>query len=362
MKFRIKAVGFVFAAVAAAGLSGCGGGGGGETVGSAVPPASTSPTPTPTVDGAALYTANCAGCHGALATSAKKGATAAQIQVRMYTTPYAKSTLTTAEIQAIADALSATPPTTTTPPPTTTTPPPTTTVDGAALYTANCAGCHGPLATSAKKGATAAQIQVRMYTTPYAKSTLTAAEIQAIADALLVTPPTTTTPPPTTTTPPPTTTTPPPTTTVDGAALYTANCAGCHGPLATSAKKGATAAQIQVRMYTTPYASRTLTTAEIQAIADALSPTATTPPPTTTTPPPVTTACGSCHAIPPATGHHAKHKSMGYGCNICHGTGYSSTTVNAATHNNGVKNLTSTIGWNATSRSCSNSCHSTKTW
>ena len=32
---------------------------------------------------------------------------------------------------------------------------------------------------------------------------------------------------------------------LDGAALYTANCAGCHGPLATSTVKGATAAQIQ---------------------------------------------------------------------------------------------------------------------
>jgi hypothetical protein len=36
--------------------------------------------------------------------------------------------------------------------------------------------------------------------------------------------------------------------------------------------------------------------------------------------------------------------------------------VNAATHNNGVVNLTSTIGWNATSRSCSNSCHGSHNW
>jgi hypothetical protein len=49
-------------------------------------------------------------------------------------------------------------------------------------------------------------------------------------------------------------------------------------------------------------------------------------------------------------------------CATCHGSGYSTTTVNAATHDNGVKNLATTIGWNATSRSCSNSCHGKKSW
>jgi hypothetical protein len=29
---------------------------------------------------------------------------------------------------------------------------------------------------------------------------------------------------------------------------------------------------------------------------------------------------------------------------------------------NGVKNLTTTIGWNATSSSCANSCHGSKSW
>jgi hypothetical protein len=27
-----------------------------------------------------------------------------------------------------------------------------------------------------------------------------------------------------------------------------------------------------------------------------------------------------------------------------------------------VKNLTTTIGWNATTRSCSNSCHGSRSW
>ena len=70
--------------------------------------------------------------------------------------------------------------------------------------------------------------------------------------------------------------------------------------------------------------------------------------------------CGSCHAIPPSTGRHSKHSFTS--CATCHGTGYSSTTVNAATHNNGVKNVGGTSGWNATTRSCSPSCHGTRAW
>jgi fibronectin type 3 domain-containing protein len=71
--------------------------------------------------------------------------------------------------------------------------------------------------------------------------------------------------------------------------------------------------------------------------------------------------CGSCHAIPPATGQHDFHvNSRGISCSSCHGTGYSATTVNAATHNqgNGVVNLNSSLGWNATARTCGTpGCH-----
>lgn len=73
--------------------------------------------------------------------------------------------------------------------------------------------------------------------------------------------------------------------------------------------------------------------------------------------------CGTCHAIPPATGEHSFHVgNQGIGCATCHGSGYSSTAVTATTHMNGVTNLGTTIGWNATSRNCSNSCHGTKSW
>jgi mono/diheme cytochrome c family protein len=61
--------------------------------------------------------------------------------------------------------------------------------------------------------------------------------------------------------------------TTDGAALYSADCASCHGPLTTSSILGATAAQIQ-----TVLSNKTgvmggvpdLTTAQIKAIAAAL--------------------------------------------------------------------------------------------
>jgi fibronectin type 3 domain-containing protein len=72
-----------------------------------------------------------------------------------------------------------------------------------------------------------------------------------------------------------------------------------------------------------------------------------------------TLVCGSCHTIPPATGQHDFHvNSQGISCSSCHGTGYSATTVNTATHNNGVVNLVSNIGWNATTGTCgSPGCH-----
>ncbi len=60
-------------------------------------------------------------------------------------------------------------------------------IDGAALYAQKCANCHGPLATSSKKGRTAAQITAAGMTMG-----LSAAQVQALATVLV-----TTTPPPT---------------------------------------------------------------------------------------------------------------------------------------------------------------------
>jgi predicted CxxxxCH...CXXCH cytochrome family protein len=74
------------------------------------------------------------------------------------------------------------------------TPDPTTPPDGAALYAMECAGCHGNLASTNKPGRTAAQTQAAITANLGGMGgiSLTAAELQAIADALAtVTPPTT---------------------------------------------------------------------------------------------------------------------------------------------------------------------------
>lgn len=75
--------------------------------------------------------------------------------------------------------------------------------------------------------------------------------------------------------------------------------------------------------------------------------------------------CTSCHGGPPATGDHRRSQHVGLPCSNCHGTGYSSTTVNKALHMNGVKNAGgagSMITYNAATRSCSPQCHGTETW
>ena len=75
--------------------------------------------------------------------------------------------------------------------------------------------------------------------------------------------------------------------------------------------------------------------------------------------------CTSCHGNPPSTGEHAPRSSKhNFGCNVCHGAGYTSTTIVLATHVNGVKNVAAgnPPGWNPANRTCSNSCHGTESW
>ncbi len=161
-------------------------------------------------------------------------------------------------------------------------------------------------------------------------SVLTSAQLQAISTGSTVQGTTTTT-----------TTAP-----TDGAGLYATYCSGCHGPLATSGHRGATVAQIQTGINTISgmMSLSTLTAAQLQAISDALN--STTP---TSTPAPATLVCGSCHAIPPATGHHSLHGSKGVVQHLPRNR-LQQDTVNAATHANGVKNIAtgSTPGWNPT--------------
>ncbi|HET9752656.1 MAG TPA: CxxxxCH/CxxCH domain-containing protein, partial [Myxococcales bacterium] len=72
-------------------------------------------------------------------------------------------------------------------------------------------------------------------------------------------------------------------------------------------------------------------------------------------------ACGTCHSQQPSSGHHGTHRSEGIACSRCH-TGYSSTAINPSLHVNGRKDVDPGTGWNATSRSCANSCHGTERW
>jgi len=90
---------------------------------------------------------------------------------------------------------------------------------------------------------------------------------------------------------------------IDGSALYTADCAKCHGPLATSSKKGATVAQIQtgIASVSAMKSLSTLTTAQVQAIAAALSgSTSSSAPSTTWTPPPAQMPPSNPGVITPA--------------------------------------------------------------
>jgi mono/diheme cytochrome c family protein len=115
--------------------------------------------------------------------------------------------------------------------------------------------------------------------TPAPTPTATPAPTPAPTPASTPTPTPTATPTPTpapTPAPTPTATPAPTTSPIEGAALYTANCTSCHGPLATSSVWGATAGIIQTVITSGGGGMSTLqflTPAQIQQIAAALSPT-----------------------------------------------------------------------------------------
>jgi predicted CxxxxCH...CXXCH cytochrome family protein len=75
--------------------------------------------------------------------------------------------------------------------------------------------------------------------------------------------------------------------------------------------------------------------------------------------------CTSCHGNAPATGQHSRSNHVSAGCGACH-SGYTSTAANASLHVNGVKNVGGTgtriTTWNATTRTCTMTCHGSQTW
>ena len=233
------------------------------------------PTLNSTLYGVEFYAINCQSCHNTLASSTMLGRTAAQIKIAINTEPAMSSLsgLSLANIQAIATALSS---------PISTS---TTALNGTTLYSSYCAGCHRPLATSAKLGRTVEQIQTSITTVSSMSflSSLSSGQLQDIANALAAT------------------STPTPTIILDGPDLYAGNCAGCHNQLASTTKPGRTAAQILNSITTVSVMnSLSLTSQQLQAIADAL-PFIPTPTPTPTPNPTLngatlySTYCASCH-------------------------------------------------------------------
>lgn len=254
----------------------------------------------PSQDGAALYNDNCLACHGSLANTDISATTAGAIQSAIDSNLGGMgflASLSTVQLQAIASVL-----------PGQSTVDPTLPPDGTALYGSECQGCHGLLAETNVAGASATAIQSAIDSNLGNMgflTTLTAEEIQAIADAL----------------PEPVVVDPslPP----DGTALYADNCAGCHGPLAESGVAGSSATAIQTaidgNIGNMGYLSA-LTAEEIQAIADVLPPADTTGPDYSN--------CTACHSQPPdgtaspnTDGAHSAHSaiaSIGTNCQICH--------------------------------------------
>lgn len=249
--------------------------------------------PPPPVTGEELYNNYCLACHGPNGTGGLyedvTGESASSIADAINQEQLMNSiSLNSSQLQDIADFLSGIGGGGTPPPPAPS--------DGPTLYSNNCSGCHGPLASSTKLDHTAAQIQAAIDANTGGMgglSGLTPTNVQAIADALVTGGGT----------PPP----PPSPTPVDGITLYTNNCSGCHSPLASSTKLNRTAVQIQAAIDANTGGMgglSSLISTEVQAIADALAGGGTTPTPTTGEQLYIN-SCQSCHGFN-GTGGSAK--------------------------------------------------------
>ena len=217
--------------------------------------------------GEALYGTYCAGCHGSLASSTKKGRTVTQIQNAINANAggmVSLSSLTPAQVAAIATALATTAPVlssvSVTPPTASIIPTGTQQLtaspldqNGAPFAGATITWSSGntPVATvNASTGlVTGVAVGTATITATATSGAITRTATSVITVTSVATPP-------------------------DGAALYGTNCASCHNPLATSNKKGRTAAQIQVAINNNAGGMgrlSNLTYTQVQAIAAALT-------------------------------------------------------------------------------------------
>jgi mono/diheme cytochrome c family protein len=133
-----------------------------------------------TESGDLLYGQYCAGCHGQLSDTTKRGASQENIANALSTVPAMaslKPLFNNEQIARIAVSLS-----------NTNRPPqdPSVTPDGKALYATNCASCHESLINSNRKGMSAASIERGIQVVPVMKrlSFLTQAELIAISNEL----------------------------------------------------------------------------------------------------------------------------------------------------------------------------------
>ncbi|GEJ57086.1 CxxxxCH/CxxCH domain c-type cytochrome [Anaeromyxobacter diazotrophicus] len=76
------------------------------------------------------------------------------------------------------------------------------------------------------------------------------------------------------------------------------------------------------------------------------------------------TSCTACHGTPPSTGRHSSESAHRVSCSYCHGGTYTSTTVDKTRHVNGVIEVNGSRirSWNASTRTCSPTCHGSETW
>ena len=238
----------------------------------------TSQVPAPaTIDGAALYAADCASCHGILASSAKRGATVTQIQTAIASNMGGMgslSSLSAAEIQAIATALGTSTSTSTTPTPSTTT---ATAPAAPTGVTANAGANQVTISWGAVTGATSYNIywsnatgvtkttgtKIAGAANPYVQTGLaastayyyivtavnsageSAASTQAMAMTSATVP------------------------TFNALSFYTTDCLGCHGTLGprTAAQITAAISSFSAMNLYLPTGSNPLTAAQISAIA-----------------------------------------------------------------------------------------------
>jgi mono/diheme cytochrome c family protein len=228
------------------------------------------------------------------------------------------------------------------------------------LFLNNCSNCHTPFGL---EGRSSSQIRTAISGNVGGMGTsqlngLTSANLDGIAKAL-----TPSTPPANQCAVCHSPTTPPPASS-PGQALYDLQCAGCHslGTYDTNGSPDLLGRSSTVAgKFGSAHYGISLNATDITNVTAFISNPSGTPSPTPTPTP--TPTCGSCHGTPPSGGSHSISGHRSRSCSSCHGSGFSSTTVNTATHNNGVKNVISSTGWNASNSSCSsNSCHGSESW